>query len=259
MNQSERRLYLIRRLVDEKPDYRGMKISEDADKQKMLLRALMNIRMPEPADSEFLKIQDEYLQEEIIMKGIVKLKHLTPIMKDIYLWKGDITLLETDAIVNAANSGMTGCYVPNHLCIDNCIHTFSGVQLRLECADLMEKQGHPEPTGSAKITSAYNLPSKYVIHTVGPIVHRELEQRHIDLLKSSYNSCLEIAEKNGLKSIAFCCISTGLFGFPSEEAAKIAVDTVINFKKKHNSDIKVVFNVFKQKDYDIYSKILIKK
>ena len=177
-------------------------------------------------------------------------------MRDIYLWQGDITTLESDAIVNAANSGMLGCFHPLHSCIDNCIHTFSGVRQRLECNKLMQKQGYEEPTGQAKITPAFNLPCKWVIHTVGPIVNVKLEQRHCELLKSCYNSCLKIAEENGVKSIAFCCISTGVFGFPKREAAKIAVKTVKEYKEKTKSDIKVIFNVFKDEDREIYENIL---
>ena len=256
MNQSERRIYLIQSLLKEQSEYQNLNIPQQAAEQKQLLRALLNVRMPKPIDNMFLKIQDEYLQEELLKKGIIPLDSLSQIRNDIYLWKGDITVLAADAIVNAANSQMTGCYIPNHACIDNCIHTFSGVQLRLACKEIMERQGYEESAGQAKITSGYNLPAKYVIHTVGPIVQGELTQKHKKLLASCYRSCLLLAEEYQLKSIAFCCISTGVFHFPNEEAAKIAIQTVMDHKKKCRSSIKVIFNVFKQEDYDIYERQL---
>ena len=198
------------------------------------------------------EIQNSYLQEETARKGIVELTDLLPVQKDIYLWKGDITTLRCDAIVNAANSQMLGCFCPCHSCIDNCIHTFSGVQLRLACNEIMQKQGFNEPTGKAKITSAFNLPSKYVLHTVGPIIMDRLTKKDCDLLASCYKSCLKLADEYELKSIAFCCISTGEFHFPNDKAAKIAVSTVREYKSESHSDIKVIFNVFKEKDYELY-------
>lgn len=183
-------------------------------------------------------------------KGITDIAGLQPVEKNIYLWKGDITTLKCGAIVNAANSGMTGCYHPCH----NCIHTFAGVRLRLKCAEIIKAQGHEEPTGTAKITPAYNLPCQYVIHTVGPIVQDVLTQKHCNLLKSCYQNCLELAVQSGVKSIAFCCISTGVFGFPHDKAAEIAVQTVREFLKTH--DIEVIFNVFTEKDFDIYKRLL---
>ena len=177
-------------------------------------------------------------------------------MDSLYLWRGDITTLRVGAIVNAANSGMTGCWQSNHACIDNCIHTFAGVQLRQECDEIMRQQGYEEPTGQAKITGAYNLPSDYVIHTVGPIISGELTRQHCELLASCYRSCLDIAQANNIKSIAFCCISTGVFHFPNERAAEIAVDTVRMWLAEHNCDIKVVFNVFGQNDEAIYRRVL---
>jgi O-acetyl-ADP-ribose deacetylase (regulator of RNase III) len=214
----------------------------------------VNVRSPKPIGEDFLKIQDEFLREEISRKGVTDIKGLTPVEEGIYLWKGDITTLKCGAIVNAANSGMTGCYNPCHGCIDNAIHTFSGVQLRLKCAEIMEKQGYPEPTGKAKVTSAYNLPSDYVIHTVGPIVDGRLTEEHCTLLESCYRSCLEAAHENGISSVAFCCISTGVFGFPQQEAAEIAVETAKKFRSKGNKT-EVIFNVFKQEDYNIYRKL----
>ncbi|MBQ6909662.1 MAG: protein-ADP-ribose hydrolase, partial [Synergistaceae bacterium] len=172
-----------------------------------------------------------------------------------FLWQGDITRLNADAVVNAANSKLLGCFQPNHNCIDNILHTMAGVQMRLDCYNLMQEQKHDEPEGQAKITSAYNLPAKFVIHTVGPYVLGELTQEHKNLLASCYNSCLDLAAQNNLKSIAFCCISTGVFNFPNEPAAQIAVNTVIKYLE-HNKDLKIIFNVFKDLDLEIYNKIL---
>lgn len=256
MNQSGKRCFLIGELLKEQPHYQKMQIPVEEGEQKRLLRALMNIRMPGRISQEFLKIQDDYLREELSQKGVVKVADMKPLQQGIYLWQGDITRLAVDAIVNAANSGMTGCYQPNHACIDNCIHTFAGVQLRLECARLMEEQGHEEPIGCAKITSGYNLPCKYVLHTVGPIVRRTLTSEHCEQLASCYRSCMELADKNNCGSIAFCCISTGVFCFPNHKAAEIAVQTVKEYKEKTGSSIEVVFNVFKNEDYEIYRTFL---
>ena len=255
MTQAERRIYLIKYLLAEDNSFRNYEPETMSEQeQKNLLRSLMNIRMPAPLSDEFIRIQDEYLKKGLADKGITDIENLTPIEKDIYLWQGDITTLKCDAIVNAANSQLLGCFHPLHNCIDNCIHTYSGLQQRNACYGLMKKQGYEEPTGQAKITPAFNLPCKYVIHTVGPIVNVKLTGEHRELLKSCYLSCLKLAEENGLKSIAFCCISTGVFGFPQKEAARIAVDTVREYKK--HSDIKVIFNVFKDEDRIIYEKLL---
>ena len=256
MKQEERRLYLIRELLHEQPQYRNIEISKDHAEQKKLLRSLMNIRMAAPISEAFLQTQDEYLQETIKEKGITDIQDLIPAEEGIYLWQGDITTLKCDAIVNAANSGMTGCYQPCHNCIDNCIHTYAGVQLRNACAEIIEKQGYEEPTGCAKITSAFNLPCKYVLHTVGPIVQGHLTKEHEELLASCYRSCLELADENGVKSVAFCCISTGVFMFPNERAAEIAVQTVRDYRKEKNSGIEVIFNVWKDEDYEIYRELL---
>ena len=256
MNQNERRIFLIQELLKENKRYEDMEIPQDFEEQRELLRALMNVRIAKNVDDEFIKVQDEYLKEEIKRKGIVDIDDLKPIKDGIYLWQGDITTLRCDVIVNAANSGMTGCYVPNHRCIDNCIHSFAGVQLRLECDEIMTKQGHGEPTGQAKITNSYNLPCKYIIHTVGPIINGKLTSEDCDLLESCYKSCLELAVKNNLNSIAFCCISTGEFHFPNDKAAQIAVKTVEEFMKKETSLKKVIFNVFKDMDKEIYRKLL---
>ncbi len=214
----------------------------------------MNIRMPDQIDEKFLKIQDDYLSEELSNKTITSLKDLNPAEEHIYLWKGDITTLDVDAIVNAANSSLLGCFVPGHACIDNAIHSAAGIQLRLACNDMMMKQGKREETGTSKITFAYNLPCRYVIHTVGPIIQNEVTQKDRDLLESCYTSCLNLAVDHDVKSIAFCCISTGEFHFPNDIAAEIAVGSVKKFLKNHEMD--VIFNVFKEVDYDIYRRLL---
>ncbi|MGN0979025.1 MAG: protein-ADP-ribose hydrolase [Candidatus Avoscillospira sp.] len=256
MNQAEKRVFLIQRLLDEDRRYRGMEIPADAWEQKRMLRSLMNVRNPKAIGAEFLTVQDEYLRREIKAAGITRLADLEAVCGDFYLWQGDITRFQCGAIVNAANSGMTGCYVPCHACIDNCIHTFAGVQLRLACAKLMEQQGQEEPTGQAKITKAYNLPCDYVLHTVGPIVEDHVTPEDERLLASCYRSCLELAEQNGVGSIAFCCISTGVFRFPNQRAAEIAVETVRRYKTETGSKMKVIFNVFKDLDLEIYRQLL---
>lgn len=209
-----------------------------------------------PASDGFLEIQDAYLQEEARRKGIVKITDLQPIQPQLYLWRGDITTLQCDAIVNAANSQMLGCFCPNHGCIDNAIHTFAGVQLRLRCAELMARQGHEEETGKAKITPAFNLPCRYILHTVGPIVRGRLTEQDCRMLASCYRSCLKLAGQNSLKSVAFCCISTGEFHFPNDKAAEIAIRTVKEYKAQAHSEIEVIFNVFKESDDDIYRRLL---
>lgn len=254
MKQFERRKYLIEYLLAE--NKLQIEIPSDEISQKRLLRALFNVRMPKTASGEFLRIQNEYLQEESRLKGITDITELLPVAPDIYLWQGDITTLKCDGIVNAANSQMLGCFCPNHGCIDNAIHTFAGVQLRQECAAIMKAQGHEEPTGTAKITKAYNLPCRYVLHTVGPVVNGELTRNDEERLEDCYRSCLRLADKNGLQSLAFCCISTGEFHFPNEEAAEIAVRTVTDYKRQTKSTIKVIFSVFKEVDYAIYAGIL---
>ena len=256
MNQSEKRLFLIQSLLNERPSCQKQIIPADSERQKILLRGLMNVRRPVRIGADFLQVQDAYLQDETAAKGITDIADLTPIQPGLYLWQGDITTLKCDAIVNAANSGMTGCYIPNHRCIDNAIHTFAGVELRLACAELMEHQGYPEPTGQAKITPAFNLPCRYVLHTVGPIIDGRVTKKDKELLASCYRSCLELAAENGLESVAFCCISTGEFHFPNDLAAEIAVQTVKEFLKKQTSVKKVIFNVFKDLDKTVYEKLL---
>ena len=256
MNQSERRRFLIEALLDESPQYQNTAIPADADGQKSLLRGLMNIRDAKPCSNEFLRVQDEYLREEIRAHGITDADSLTSAQPGIYLWQGDITTLRCDAIVNAANSGMTGCYVPNHRCIDNAIHTFAGVQLRQRCAEIMEQQGEPEPVGEAKITPAYNLPCRYVIHTVGPFVPGRVTPLERAQLRRCYDACLRLAAENKLESIAFCCISTGEFHFPNEAAASIAIEAVRSLLQTPTSIKKVIFNVFKDSDKAIYERLL---
>ena len=256
MDQKERRNYLIRNLIKEQRRFHGMEIEPDETCARRQLRSLMNVRMAAPITKEFEEVQDAYLQEVNAKRGIVSLSDLTEIKPGIYLWQGDITRLAVDGIVNAANSGMTGCYQPCHNCIDNCIHTYAGIQLRNYCQEIMNEQGYEEPTGQAKITPGFNLPCKYVLHTVGPIVQGSLSERHERLLASCYESCLKLADENGLKSIAFCCISTGVFMFPNERAAEIAVKTVREYRKNNNSGIGVIFNVWKDIDYEIYRKLL---
>ena len=254
MNQAQRRIYLIKSLLAEQRRYENITIPQGKNEQEQFLRSLMNVRPPQPASDDFLAVQDEYLRQRTAEKGIVKLQELSPVGNNLFLWQGDITRLAADAIVNAANSGMTGCYYPCHGCIDNAIHTFAGVQLRLECAELMKRQRHGEPAGRAKITKAYNLPSKYVLHTVGPIVTAALSRKDETELSDCYRSCLALAKQSPIESIAFCCISTGEFHFPNERAAEIAVQTVKDDLQK--SKIKVVFNVFKDEDYRIYQRLL---
>ena len=255
MDQVERRKILINALIGEREEYKGTAVPEEEYLQKRLLRSLFNLRLPGAVSEKFIKIQDDYLKEATREKGITDYAELTPEEPGIYLWQGDITTLKCGAIVNAANSGMTGCYQPCHGCIDNCIHTYAGVQLRNYCAELMRKQGFEEPTGQAKITPAFNLPCRFVIHTVGPIVSGRLNETHKELLASCYRSCLKLADENDCKSIAFCCISTGVFGFPQKEAARIAVSTVKDYKEKTGTKLEVIFNVFKADDYAIYREL----
>lgn len=253
MEQRERREYLIDYLLEEGGYTDKPPKSEEG--QRKLLRALFNVRLPQKASEEFLRVQDEYLGEEIGEKGITDADSFD--YKDgMALWRGDITTLKADGIVNAANSRMLGCFVPGHHCIDNAIHTFAGIELRNECADIMRRQGYEEPTGKAKITGAYNLPCKYVLHTVGPVACGGLTAENERDLASCYKSCLALADEKGLKSLAFCCISTGVFGFPNARAAEIAVKTVREYLERTGSKIKVVFDVFKENDYEFYRRLL---
>ncbi len=263
MTQTERRIFLIQYLLRENPRFYGQKVPSGKEEQETLLRSLMNVRMPFPLSDEFLKVQDAYLQERNRERGITPVTDLNPVASDsrLYVWQGDITTLECDAIVNACNDKMLGCFAPMHACIDNFIHTYAGIELRLEMNRIMEAQGHEEETGQAKITSGYNLPAKYVLHTVGPIIQWEVTPEDERLLASCYRKCLELAQKKGAKSIAFCCISTGVFRFPKRRAAEIAVDTVKQFLAQQDgtesSGIQqVIFNVFKDEDLKIYERLL---
>ncbi len=258
MNQQERCLWLIRALLREMPEYADMPIPALPDRRWRLLRSLMNVRPPLPVSEEFLLVQDAFLQQMTREKGVVDAAALPSCPKDerLALWQGDITTLGIDAIVNAANSQLLGCFSPCHSCIDNIIHTMAGVQLRLACNDLMQAQGHEEPAGQAKITPGFNLPAKYVLHTVGPIIGEEATAEDEALLASCYRACLETAAENGLESIAFCCISTGVFRFPQTLAAEIALRTVRGFFREKASIQRVVFNVFKDSDLAIYRKLL---
>ena len=258
MNHTEQRIWLIKELQKDPSQLSNYPIPADEQGQKDLLRGLMNIWMPKELSDEFLKIQDEYLTEENRRIGITDIEDLQPIAGNnrLYLWQGDMTTLKVSAIVNPANEALLGCFQILHSCADNVIHSKAGLGLRYKCNCIMEKQGHPEPTGQAKITPAYNLPCDYVIHTVGPIVQGPLTKKHEELLASCYKSCLDIAEENGVKSIALCCISTGVFMFPNQRAAEIAVETVKNWLDETGSEMKIVFNVFKDVDFEIYEKLL---
>lgn len=265
MTREERVDCLIAYLKKENSGYDTLQEPYDYEGKRRLLRSLMNVRFPMEISEEYVVMQDALLREEAEEKGIVEPEDISPIgelypcttiknVEKMSLWRGDITRLSVDAIVNAANSQLLGCFVPCHGCIDNVIHSAAGVELRNECAQIMELQGHEEPTGKAKITKGYNLPAKHVIHTVGPIVGMEVTKKQKEELKSCYVSCLKLAEKNGLKSIAFCCISTGEFHFPNKLAAQIAVETVDQYLSGSNLE-RVIFNVFKEEDEHIYRKL----
>ncbi|MBQ7629791.1 MAG: protein-ADP-ribose hydrolase [Selenomonadaceae bacterium] len=254
----ERIQYLNKILLEEMPHYKedAKTFPQNLKSQRQLLRSLMNVRPPAPINENFLREQDILLQDEKFENGIVTLEKISNGDK-IIIWQGDITRLATDAIVNAANSALLGCFIPCHGCIDNAIHSAAGLQLRNSCANIIRQQGHEESVGQAKITPAFNLPCRYVIHTVGPFIDAGSEptENQCELLKSCYKSCLKLAAKKNLESIAFCCISTGEFHFPNYKAAEIAIKTVSDWLNNGNS-MTVVFNVFKDKDVEIYKKIL---
>lgn len=258
MTQDERREYLIQYLLKEKIPFGRQNIPTDKQGQENLLRSLMNVRPPRPISNDFLKIQDEYLTERNIERGITDIDTLAPVKSDsrLYIWQGDITTLKCDVIVNACNSQMLGCFSPMHACIDNFIHTYAGMELRLKMHEIMAKQGHEEETGKAKITSGYNLPTKYILHTVGPIIQWKVTKEDEDLLASCYTECLKLAADTGVESIAFCCLSTGVFRFPQQRAAEIATNTVKQYLNKDSRIKKVIFNVFKDEDLKIYSGLL---
>ena len=258
MNQQERCLWLIKALLKDMPQYADTPISTLPDGRWRMLRSLMNVRSPMPTSKEFLQIQDTFLRQMTAEKSVIDAATLPSSANDprLVIWQGDITTLTCDAIVTAANSQMLGCFSPCHGCIDNIIHTMAGVQLRLACHELMQKQGYEEPTGQAKITPGFNLPAKYVLHTVGPIVDGPLTREHEQLLASCYRSCFRLAAEKGCESIAFCCISTGVFMFPNQRAAEIAVETVLDELRQSAAVRRVIFNVFKDSDLKIYRQLL---
>ncbi|OUP71506.1 hypothetical protein B5F10_03035 [Anaerotruncus colihominis] len=261
MNRREQLQYLNQFLLAEMPQFQEQAdaVPDDDISQRRLLRSLMNVRPPLPLSPDFLKVQDALLSAEALEKGIVDADRLPPVSSDprLAIWQGDITRLRTDAIVDADNSALLGCFVPCHGCIDNAIHSAAGLQLRDECYRLMLAQGHTEPNGSAKLTGGYNLPARYVLHTVGPIVQRRVSRKDRSDLAACYHSCLQLAAAHNLQSVAFCCISTGEFHFPNQEAAEIAVRTVKEFLNQQTSSIeKVIFNVFKNTDLKIYRHLL---
>lgn len=260
MTQTERRNWLIEALLAERPDCAHITRPTSERGQRALLRGLFNVRPPDPVSDEFLAVQDAYLQARLAERGVTSLDEIPPPSPDwprLRVWRGDITTLATDAIVNAANSRMLGCFIPNHGCIDNAIHSFAGVQLRAACARIMDARGREEPTGTATITPAFNLPARYVLHTVGPIVRTGVPSREDrTLLAGCYRSCLELACERCLQSVAFCCISTGEFCYPQREAAQVAIETVSAFLRDNDSAMEVVFNVFKNVDHDIYLELL---
>lgn len=256
MTQEQRLDDLISYLMAERKEYGNIGVPSSLPDKRSLLRSLMNVRPPVPISKDFLKMQDEYLQCRLAERGIAYKKDLMPVQTGLYLWQGDITTLEVDAIVNAANGQMLGCFVPCHGCIDNAIHTYAGIQLRLECARIMAGQRQEEPVGKAKITKAYNLPCRYVLHTVGPFICGSVTPNDQKLLGNCYCSCLDLAAEKALHSVAFCCISTGEFHFPNELAAQIAIRTVRTWQQQNPGKIEVIFNVFKDSDYAIYRRLL---
>lgn len=257
MDTNQQLNYLLNYLIDERQE--NIEIPENVIQKRNLLRSLMNVRPAIPIDEEFLKVQDDYLTNEILSKNLVGVDDIDEVKGKLMLWQGDITDLKVDAIVNAANSKLLGCFIPMHNCIDNVIHSASGIQLRLECDKIMKVQNKDEGIGKAKITNAYNLASKHVIHTVGPAIPQNSKPSELDCkrLASCYRSCLDIASQYNLKSIAFCCISTGVFNFPQKMAAEIAVKTVNDYLDSNESSLEhVIFNVFVDEDYLIYKNLL---
>jgi O-acetyl-ADP-ribose deacetylase (regulator of RNase III) len=263
VEQNLGRFEMVRKLIDmlleEMPHYRQESngVPPDFVSQRRLFRSLMNVRPPLPLRPVYLALQDNFLSAERDEKGIVAGLGL-PTMLDqrIAVWQGDITRLQVDAIVNAANSALLGCFYPCHTCIDNAIHSSAGLQVRDECNRIMIAQGHDEPVGQAKITRAYNLPSTFILHTVGPMIQGPLTQADRDQLASCYRSCLEMATTRGLESIAFCCISTGEYHFPKDVAAEIAVKTVKQFLDSDHSIRRVIFDVYKEQDLALYHQII---
>ena len=252
MTQTERLEYLITCLIKEQPEYEEISIPTEIEEKKRLLRSLTNVRPAVPISREFLRIQDEYLKNELTQQEITELNFLTSRKDNMYLWKGDITKLKVDAIVNAGNSALLGCFIPCHGCIDNAIHSNAGIQLRLECQKIMERQGKPEPTGKAKITKGYKLPCKYIIHAVGP---RWYDGQHgeRELLISCYQTSLMLAKEYGCESVAFPLISSGIFGYPKDQALKVAIDTISSFLLENEMTVYIV--IFDRKAYQISGKL----
>ena len=263
LTQEQRLDYLVEKFKADSDEYKNLETPKDTDGKRRILRSLMNIRMPKEMAEDVVKVQDEYLKERVSDKGIVEQPDIPVIRAGISIWQGDITRLAVDAIVNAANSQMLGCFVPMHTCIDNCIHTFAGIQLREECGRKMDQlrikygRDYEQPTAVPMLTDAYNLPAKKVIHVVGPVVQDKLTPALEKDLADCYRNTLDMCLENGLKSVAFCCISTGVFHFPNKRAAEIAVETVQEWLGEHTGYMeKVIFNVFKEEDKDIYERLL---
>ena len=261
--QEQRLDYLVEEFKTDSGEYKDLQTPADPEGKRRILRSLMNIRMPRELPDEVLAVQDEYLSGRAKEKGIVRLTDIPVMQEGLSIWQGDITRLEVDAIVNAANSQMLGCFVPMHTCIDNCIHTFAGVQLRAECNRQMNalrgKYGsdYEQPTAVPMLTDAYNLPAKKVIHIVGPIVQSRLTPALENDLADCYRNTLDMCLGNGLKSVAFCCISTGVFHFPNQRAAEIAVCTVKDWISVHPKAMeRVIFNVFKDENRKHYEELL---
>lgn len=263
ITQEQRLNFLVEEFKADSDEYKNLETPEDTEGKRRILRSLMNIRMPKKMPVAVVSVQDEYLRERALDKGVVNLSEIPPIRDGISIWQGDITRLAVDAIVNAANSQMLGCFVPMHTCIDNCIHTFAGIQLREECnrqmKELRIKYGrhYEQPTAVPMLTDGYNLPAKKVIHIVGPIVQYKLTPEVEKDLADCYRNTLDMCLENGLKSVAFCCISTGVFHFPNKRAAEIAVNTVSDWVNEHPGEMeRVIFNVFKDEDREIYERLL---
>ena len=263
MTQEQRLDTLVEAFKADSVQYKDLQTPEDNEGKRRILRSLMNIRMPKKLDDSVLALQDEYLRERIRENGIVTLSEIPVIRNGMSIWQGDITRLAADAIVNAANSQMLGCFVPMHTCIDNCIHTFAGVQLRAECNRQMNQlrirygRDYEQPTAVPMLTDGYNLPAKKIIHIVGPIVEGRLTKALEQDLADCYRNTLDLCAENGLRSVAFCCISTGVFRFPNRRAAEIAVKTVSKWLDEHKGQIdRVVFNVFKDEDKAYYEELL---
>ena len=263
MTQNGRLDYLVEQFKADSVQYKDLQTPNDAEGKRRILRSLMNIRMPKKISEDVLLVQNEYLRKRAEEKGVVQLSDIPEIRDGLSVWQGDITRLAVDAIVNAANSQMLGCFVPMHTCIDNCIHTFAGVQLRAECARQMEQlknrygRDYEQPTAVPMLTDAYNLPARKVIHIVGPIVQGRLTVSLENDLAACYRNTLDLCLENGLKSVAFCCISTGVFHFPNRRAAEIAVQTVTGWLFDHPGGVeRVIFNVFKDEDRIHYEQLL---